>query len=151
MVRSLTRHPFATFGPDGAAAIACMKRLKSDAAAPWKFWHGDLLLPGACSTPSKRIAMPLFNSWRIIRPQNFQKSTRFHLVEIHYSGQRVPGKPRPEARRPEKKLAPPDSKRYNNPKTPGFSARPGGMGGGGKGGKTAEGTIVHESGNNRQG
>jgi hypothetical protein len=41
----------------------------------WKFWHGDFLLQGVCSTPSKRIAMPLFNLCRKLRLQNFQKST----------------------------------------------------------------------------
>jgi hypothetical protein len=41
---------------------------------PWKLWHGDLLLQGVCSTPSKGIAMPLFNLWKL-QPQNFQKST----------------------------------------------------------------------------
>ncbi|MDR2390305.1 MAG: hypothetical protein LBE84_01300, partial [Planctomycetota bacterium] len=48
----------------------------------WKLWHGDFLLQGVCSTPSKRIAMPLFNLCRKLQPQNFQKSTIYQDVKV---------------------------------------------------------------------
>ncbi|MDR2392434.1 MAG: hypothetical protein LBE84_12260, partial [Planctomycetota bacterium] len=51
-----------------------------------------LLLQGVCSTPSKGIAMPLFNHCRKLRLQNFQKSTAKELPKnncsIHES---IPG------------------------------------------------------------
>jgi hypothetical protein len=50
----------------------------------WKFWQGDnlLLIQGDCSTPRKRIAMPLFNLCRKLQPQNFQKSTMPRLIRV---------------------------------------------------------------------
>jgi hypothetical protein len=39
----------------------------------WNFWHGNLLLQGVRSTPSKGIAMPLFNLFRIIPTAKFPK------------------------------------------------------------------------------
>jgi hypothetical protein len=48
----------------------------------WKFWHGDLLLQSALSTPSKRIAMPFFNLFRMIPIAKFRKVHQKSIEKI---------------------------------------------------------------------